>query len=66
MCFFANVKGVCDTPLHIFVYFMGDTMAVGMVTARARAYINIHIANDWWGMTRMFLWKSRGGLVFML
>ena len=28
MCFFANVKGVCDTPLHIFVYFMGDMMVV--------------------------------------
>ena len=26
MCFFANVKGVCDTPLHLFDYFMGITM----------------------------------------
>ena len=66
MCNFPAVEGVCDTPLHIFVYFMGNMVAVGMVTARARAYIYIHIANDWWGMTRMFLWKSRGGLVFML
>ena len=22
------MKGVCDTPLHIFVYFMGDMMVV--------------------------------------
>ena len=26
MCFFAAVKGVCDTPLHMFGYFMGNAM----------------------------------------
>ena len=26
MCFFANVEVVCDTPLHLFDYFMGTTM----------------------------------------
>ena len=26
MCFFANVEGVCDTPLHMFGYFMGKMM----------------------------------------
>ena len=26
MCFFANVEGVCDTPLHLFGYFMGNAM----------------------------------------
>ena len=28
MCFFANVEGVCDTPLHLFDYFMGITLVV--------------------------------------
>ncbi len=66
MCNFPAMKGVCDTPLQFYHSFDDNTMVVGMGTARARAYIYIHIANDWWGMTRMFLWKSRGGLVFML
>ena len=26
MCFFANVEGVCDTPLHLFDHFMGITL----------------------------------------
>ena len=28
MCFFANVEGVCDTPLHLFDHFMGNAMVV--------------------------------------
>ena len=26
MCFFANVEGVCDTPLHLFDEFIDITM----------------------------------------
>ena len=26
MCIFPAMEGVCDTPLHIFVYFTGDMM----------------------------------------
>ena len=26
MCYFAAMEGVCDTPLHLFGYFMGNTM----------------------------------------
>ena len=26
MCIFPAMEGVCDTPLHIFVYFMGNAM----------------------------------------
>ena len=26
MCFFANVEGVCDTPLHLFDHFMDNMM----------------------------------------
>ena len=28
MCFFANVKGVCDTPLHIYHLIDDNTMVV--------------------------------------
>ena len=28
MCFFPAVEGVCDTPLHLFGYFMGDMVVV--------------------------------------
>ena len=27
-CFFAAMEGVCDTPLHIFGYFMGNMVVV--------------------------------------
>ena len=27
-CNHAAMKGVCDTPLHLFDHFMGDTMVV--------------------------------------
>ena len=26
MCIFPAMEGVCDTPLHMFDYFMGTTM----------------------------------------
>ena len=26
MCIIPAMKGVCDTPLHIFVYYTGDMM----------------------------------------
>ena len=26
MCNFPTMEGVCDTPLHMFGYFMGDMM----------------------------------------
>ena len=28
MCIFPAMKGVCDTPLHLFGYFMGITLVV--------------------------------------